>query len=104
MLCATSLFIGYQTYPSPIPSVRIIKVKTEHEMNKIIQDGHVCDLLIYFNRPSALHNFTYPSLFQHYTYSIKLPAQYRNRERNSDENLITLLLTVPNMSKNILFI
>ena len=61
------MYLGYQTYPSPTPSVRIIKIKTENEMNKIIQDGHVCDLLIYFHRPSILHNLTYPALFQKYT-------------------------------------
>ena len=77
---------GYQTYPAPNPSVRIIKIKTEIEMNKIIQDRHVCDLLIYFNRPSTLHNVTYPSLFQNYTYGLKLPVQYRNMEINNTDH------------------
>jgi len=54
-------------------------------MNKIIQDGHICDLLIYFHRPSVLQHLTYPALFQQYTYSIKLPAQYRNTEEITAE-------------------
>jgi len=79
------LYLGYQTYPSPTPSVRIIKIKTENETNKIIQDGHVCDLLIYFHRPSILVNLTYPAFFQKYIYNLKLPAQYRNTGVNNSE-------------------
>jgi len=80
-----NMYLGYQTYPSPTPSVRIIKIKTENEINKIIQDGHVCDLLIYFHRPSTLRSLTYPVLFPKYTYSLKSPAQYRNTEVNNSE-------------------
>jgi len=56
-------------------------------MNKIIQDGHVCDLLEYFNRPSALHQYAYPVFFQHYNYNNKLPATYRNMTTNIEELL-----------------
>ena len=77
------MYLGYQTYPSPNPSVRIIKIKTENEINKIIQDGQVCDLLTYFNRPNVLQNLTFAAFYQIYTYSLKLTAQYRNIEFNS---------------------
>jgi len=90
--------LGYQTYPSPIPSVIIIKIKTENEMNKIIQDGQVCDLLIYFYRPSSLQSLTYPALFKLYLYSIKLPAQYRNIEPNNAE-LTHFAIDMPHMGK-----
>jgi len=93
------MYLGYQTYPSPTPSVRIIKIKTENEMNKIIQDGHICDLLIYFHRPSTLHNLTYPALFQKYTYSLKLPAQYRNTEVNNSGSHY-FIIHMPHSSKN----
>jgi len=93
------MYLGYQTYPSPCPSVRIIKIKTENEINKIIQDGHVCDLLIYFHRPSILHNLTYPAFFQIYIYNLKLPSQYRNNDvNNSESHYFTIYM--PHMFKN----
>ena len=67
-------------------------------MNKIIQDGQVCDLLIYFNRPTALQNFTFTALFQNYTYSQKLTAQYRNVEMNNIE-LSCFTIYVPHTFK-----
>jgi len=67
-------------------------------MNKIIQDGHVCDLLIYFNRPSTLHQYTYPVFFQHYNYSNKLPATYRNISTNIEE-LLYHTISLPHSSK-----
>ena len=56
-------------------------------MNKIIQDRHVCDLLIYFNRPYALQHLTYPALFQQYLYNVKLPAQFRYTNTNNGNNI-----------------
>ena len=52
-------------------------------MTKIIQDGQVCDFLIYLNRPIPLQNLTFTALFQNYTYNLKLPAQYRNVQMNN---------------------
>jgi len=69
-------------------------------MNKIIQDGQICDLLIYFYRPSNLQHLTYPALFQHYTYSIKLPAQYRNSEDDTRE-ICHFTITIPHTLKTI---
>jgi hypothetical protein len=67
-------------------------------MNKIIQDGQVCDLLIYFNRPPVLQNFTFTALFQNYIYSLKLPTQYRNVEMNNIE-LSCFTIYVPHTFK-----
>jgi len=74
---------GYHTYPSPNPSVKVIKVKSESEMNKIIAENKVCDLQIYFNRPPNLRNLTYASFFQMYTYSSNPPQQSRNTNNAS---------------------
>ena len=67
-------------------------------MNKVIQDGHVCDLLIYFNRPATLQHLTYPALFQQYLYNIKLPVQYRNMEPSNTE-LPYFTIIIPHISK-----
>jgi len=73
-------------------------VKTEEKINKIIQDGRICDLLKYFHRPTILHDLTYPALFQNYTYSVKLPAQYRNTETyTGDTRCFTI--QIPNTCK-----
>ena len=79
-------FSGYHTYPTPNPSVRVIKVKSESEMNKLIADNKVCDLQIYFNRPSNLKNLTYTLFFQKYTYSNKRPRQLTNRSIASNND------------------
>lgn len=70
--------IGYQTYPSPNPSVRVIKVKTEIEVDMVIRQNKICDIQIYFSRPNHLHHLTYSQFFQLYTYSSKKPTRYHS--------------------------
>jgi len=80
--------------------VRIIKVKTEHEINKIIQDGHICDLLIYFNRSQLHQHLTYPNFFQCFTYSYILPVKLRNYEPNNEDNYY-IKIRLPNIRKEV---
>jgi hypothetical protein len=96
----TFFSVGYQTYPSPNPTVRTIKVKTESEINKIIQDGHICDLLIYFHRSPLHHNLTFSAYFQCFMYGYILPLTLRNCEPNNNENYYTIL-RLPHISRNI---
>jgi len=76
------IYLGYQTYPSPNPSVRVIKIKTECEVDMIIRQHKICDQQVYFSRPSHLHHLTYCGFFQQYTYSNRLPARYNNHNSN----------------------
>jgi len=70
--------LGYQTYPSPTPTVCVIKVKLEKDVNKILNDGKVCDLLIYFRRPLQLRQILYTDFFKHYMHGSTLPKKYSN--------------------------
>lgn len=75
--------IGYHTYPSPKPSVQVIKIKTEAEVSNIIQQKQICDLQIYFLRPYTLYNLLYCDFFQKYTYGKVLPNKFKNTNINN---------------------
>jgi len=91
--------IGYQTYPSPNPTVRVIKIKTEYEMEKITNDNKVCDQHIYFNRPSNLYPLTFTTFFQLYNYGTKLPRHHMNIIQNDEESSYYSIF-ITHMSKN----
>ena len=55
--------LGYQTYPKPTPLVRVIKVKIEAQIVKLLGDGKVCDILVYFKRPEQLNDLKYTEFF-----------------------------------------
>lgn len=59
--------LGFHTYPVPYPSVRVIKVKLESQLNAIMKDHQTCDLQLYLKRPIALNEFKYTELFTYFT-------------------------------------
>ena len=59
-------------------------------------DGKVCDLHIYFNRPSSLRNLTYAIFFQKFNYGVKLPVNYQNTLNISQQ---VYVITLPHISK-----
>lgn len=59
--------LGFHTYPAPYPSVRVIKVKLDSQMNSIAKDHQTCDLQVYLKRPVALSEFTYTELFTYFS-------------------------------------
>ena len=70
---------GYQTYPSSKPKVRVIKVKPEEAVMKLLKIGRSCDLLVYFYRPECLNSYKYTELYNEYVVEKKIPTRYRNR-------------------------
>ena len=72
--------IGYHTYPSPKPSVQVIKIKTEAEVSNIMQLKQNCDLQIYFLRPYTLYNVLYCDFFHKYKF---LPNKFKNTNINN---------------------
>lgn len=72
--------------------MRVIKIKTEDELNKITIDNKVCDLHIYFNRPSDLQNLTFSNFFQQYNYSIKLPMHFQTTNTEATSQYYSILM------------
>ena len=73
---AMNRFLGNHTYPQPFPHVKVIKVKTQEQINLLLYENKLCDLFVYFNRPIALKNLKYVDFFKKYTY----------KRRNIDKN------------------
>lgn len=59
--------LGFHTYPAPYPTVRVIKVKLDSQINAIVKDHQTCDLQLYLKRPVALNDFKYTELFTYFT-------------------------------------
>ena len=70
--------LGYQTYPSPTPTVCVIKVKMEKDVSKLLYEGKVCDLFVYFKRPPLLQPLLYTNFSKIYMHGSKLPARFTN--------------------------
>lgn len=89
-LCAMDAMwriLGYHTYPAPDPRVQVIKVKMPNVVCQLLLETKSCDLLVYFNRPTALQNMKYTELFKYYISYSKLPARFRhNPESENDIN------------------
>jgi len=82
-LCSMDCYwriLGHDTYPSPTPAVRIVKIVSEQRSASAIADGKISDIIVYFNRPAALHNLKYTELFNSYTWSYKRPARFNENE------------------------
>jgi hypothetical protein len=79
---------GYQTYPKSSPSVYVVQVKMSQHIQYIADQGRVCDLSIYFNRPATpeMDELKFTEFFEQYAFSAKLPKRYeRNRHLNGEE-------------------
>lgn len=68
--------IRYQTYPSPIPGVGIIKAKLLEAVRYFMDDNKYTDMLIYFLRPRLLRNMTYTEVFNAYSVNSVLSRNY----------------------------
>lgn len=64
--------LRYQTYPSPIPSVRIIKANLPQAVKFFMEDNKYTDMLIYFLRPHSLGHMRYTELFNQFSVSANL--------------------------------
>ena len=62
--------IGYQTYPGTDPSVVFIKSKLPHVVGMWEDEGKLCDMTIYFNRPDndTFRNLKYAEFFSSWAY------------------------------------
>jgi len=73
--------VGHETYPAPIPSVRVIKVVSEQRSLQSLADGKIPDIIIYFNRPDLLYDLKYKDFFNEYIWSYNRPARYQENEQ-----------------------
>jgi len=85
--------LGYQTYPSPTPTVCVIKVKLENDVKKLLNEGKVCDLLIYFKRPLPLKPLLYTEFFKIYKHGSKLPLKYHNNTNLLNVEYFTITIS-----------
>lgn len=70
-------------------------------MDKIIHDNKICDIHVYFNRPSILSNLTYTKFFQQYTYSNKCPTRFNTMEINNNDSSHIFKINMLPLSKTI---
>jgi len=70
--------LGYQTYPSSYPSVYQVKVKMPVNVQDLLTEGKLCDLAVYFGRPTQLLHFKYADFFNAYIWSYKKPTRIQN--------------------------
>jgi hypothetical protein len=76
---------GYQTYPAPFPSVRLIKAKLPDEVNAWSREGNLTDIYVYFMRPYPLRHFTICQFYTNYDYKYKLDdARFRDNLNQYD--------------------
>jgi hypothetical protein len=69
---------GFQSYPPSTPSAKLIKVRLPAVVADMAADGKVCDMSIYFARPTALCELTYSAFFSKWDYGKKLPKRVSN--------------------------
>jgi len=90
-LCSMDCYwriLGHDTYPSPTPAVRIVKVVTEMKAISTLEDRKVPDIVVYFNRPHELYYLKYTELFNMYTWSHKRPKGFR--ENNPGNYVVSI--------------
>jgi hypothetical protein len=80
--------LGYQTYPASNPTVLTIKVKSEEDVIQLRSDGKLCDLAVYFNRPTEpqFRFLKYTEFFKLWEYSYRIPIRYKHIIPNSNCN------------------
>ena len=77
----------YQTYPSPYPSVTLIKPKLPAEVNIWYNEGKLTDIYVYFKRPYCLRNLKICEFFTLYDYKYVLnDARFRNNQDEYEED------------------
>ena len=64
--------LGYHTYPSPYPAVRVVKPKLPKDVSLVLRDKHLCDIFVYFKRPFNLAHLKFTEFFNTYDYKYKL--------------------------------
>ena len=71
----------YQTYPSPYPSVILIKPKLPDDFKFWYSEGKLTDIFVYFKRPYCLRNLKICDFFTLYDYKYKLDdVRFRNNQ------------------------
>jgi hypothetical protein len=86
--------LGFDTYPSPTPSVTTINVKMPSDVAYYREKRLLTDMDVYFNRPTALHHLTYTQVFTQFVYCKKLRA----RMTAADENVNYFHVQMPQIS------
>jgi hypothetical protein len=81
--------LGYQTYPSPTPSVTTVHVKMPADVAYYQEKRLLTDIDVYFHRPAALHHLTFTQFFTEYIYNKKQSA------RTQDENVNYFRVQMP---------
>jgi hypothetical protein len=77
---------GYKTYPSPFPSVILIKPKTPADVNDWMEKGKLTDIYVYFQRPQSLRHLKICEFFTLYDYKYKLvDARFSNNDNPYDD-------------------
>ena len=89
--------LGYQTYPSPDPSVYVIKAKLPADIEELSLKNKCCDLLIYFNRPNILHHLKFTDFLNEYKWGYNLGVRHRNE--NLDTSSTCFRIVIQNINK-----
>jgi hypothetical protein len=65
--------LGYHTYPASTPSVRLVKAKMPFFLDILESDGHLCDLLVYFDRRESESEILFTKWFDEWDYNFNPP-------------------------------
>ena len=88
-LCAMAAawrIFGYHDYPASEPPVASYKVRSKQQIEFLLNSGSVPELVVYYNRPSELHDLTYTDFLTQYNISNTLPLYYQRTSQNSYNN------------------
>jgi ATP-dependent DNA helicase PIF1 len=85
-MSAAWIALGFQTYPTPIPSVTTLYPRDETFVNFHNSQGRICDIGVYLERPVDDFHLTFTEWFSTYSYSLKRPTR-RNEQYTEKEML-----------------
>jgi hypothetical protein len=86
--------LGFNTYPSPTPTVTTINVKMPSDVAYFRKKGLLTDMDVYFCRPAALCALTYTQFYTQFVYNKKLAA----RMTPIDENVNYFQVAMPQIT------
>jgi hypothetical protein len=100
MMCsmeATWRVLGYQTYPSSYPAVKLVKPKLPSVVDFFSKDDKTCDMALYFARPLTPQfvDLKYTDFFCLWDISKSLPVRFKPRGKLHDRTDCYFQITVP---------
>ena len=87
VMCSMSVYwrlCGYQDYPAAEPPVCCYKVRSQEQIMYFFNDDTLTDILVYYNRPTAISHLKYTEFLTKYNMAQNLPQFYQNMAGSRD--------------------